>query len=577
MNSSKFRVVQQCPSHRIISTIGLWWLIFIALGIITSNGWLGAFFAAGTLSILWRGISAQVETNDPTIFRKIYRRPAWLRWASVAGMSFSALMWIYEFYLTNWVFSIAGIAGTILYARRTLARSSDHPVTSTDEQVAHSRIHSSMFASAGLTWKSPKSGQTVYPRILASGFDDRDRPVFDVEIIAGRQTVKDFRKAADRIASAWPVPHVEVSEPAPHIARITGFFGEPGLVGEVIWRPIPVWQEKPSAANPAGILIPVADYVSRLPMGELVMTNEPWLMNAAQRNIMIAGIPGSGKSSYANALLAHLAPHPHIRLAILDLKFGAEAGAWLPRLDHADDNADGEAGIYRALEFFEAANKDLAARYGRMKAVGVTNAWTQGFLGENEPIKVLVVDECSEMYKSSTPERAKLARRLIEAQKSYIQQGRAAGFLLILMTQFPKEPNLPSEIREVASDSIGFRVKTEKGTHAIFGYEYVPESAMGDPTKISAQGQAVVVNAEFDGERIQMAWLDKATQDAIVAANAHLKRQWLDAPMVQPGKATGDSGQIPRQTTGRPQQEAPDSAVESAQPELPTTGRKWSV
>lgn len=521
--SGQMILTEDARESRGVKRILIGAVVGIIVGIFIRQPWVSAMLIGLWAGVMWRGISVTVPGPDQTMQYRILARPLWFRWVMVGVLAVLAVFAINDGRSDKrltWFALVVMMAVAVIYAlRATDTTRMRRPGEQSIEDQAVDQVNPAIFGSSGLVWRSRASGLDVYPQVIARGLDARGRAYFDAEIIRGQQTIEDFEKSAGRIASAWHVPTVMIGSPATGIVRVTAVLRESGITGEVVWQPAQ--------------LLRIEDYVQALPMGAEVATGDPWTLDLTERNFVIGGIPGSGKSSFANALLAHLARHPHVRIAFLDLKRGAEVAPWLPRVDMAIDNADGDAGTERALSFISDAVEDMSARYQRMIAAGVTNAWTEGFLGVDEPLKVLVIDECSELFKTGTSERAKLASRCIEELKTYVQQGRAAGYVLIMSTQYPKDENLPTSLREAMSDAIAFRVKTERNTHAIFGYGYLPDDLLGDPTKITAQGQAVVIGGDDDACRIQMAWLDKATKLAIIEESALNRGTWLDA-QVQP-------------------------------------------
>lgn len=533
---------------------------------------LSAATLAGAVYAAVVGVPTLRPTQDPTLQVRVRTWPLWHRVAVSAAAVVAALIGLVAGAgkSTSGVGAFATLVAVPLVAvmigpwvwrqvtdRRSVARTATAPAPPADaaEREALARVSPQILHMAGLAVRSPQTGLDILPELAGHGLDERGRPYMDVRVIAGRQTVATVAKRAGELASAWGVPRVEVTEPTPHVARVTGVLRESTLSGPVTWEPV----------ASTGTATPVAEYVAALPMGAHVATGDPWTLDLREQNYVIAGLPGSGKSSFANALLAHLAQHPHVRIAFIDPKFGAEAAPWAPRLDEViagDPELESEENTAQVLEFVEAANRDVGRRYRRMVSAGVTNAWKEDFLGEAEPLKVLVIDECAELFKTDTPERSRMAERMKTALKSYVQMGRAAGYVLIMATQFPKEESLPNSIREVVSASIAFRMKSDRGTYSVLGSGYVPEHPMTDPTTItqSTRGQAVLVSDEGDQLRLQMAYLEKAEQRMIVEQTAGLRRAWLDeAPAAPAPEPAHDAGVVDAEVVDTPG-DTPDPA-----------------
>lgn len=516
--------------------MGIAALVGLGVSIFLGFGGLAGVVVALVCAGLYRGRVISVQSDDPTVrIKDHYRTPGVWR---TAGFGF-ALACVLSFANGSGARSLILLAlafvclmvarrdGGGLFPMPSFMRRPNEPET--PEQAIAYRVSKQIFVNAGLTWKSPESGIVVYPEIREVFLDERERVAIEVDVISGRQTVEDFQKRAGQIASAWDVPRVVVSEPIPHVARITAILKET-VVDSVDWSPVPV--------------VPVVDYVRNLPMGANTETGDPWVLNLAERNFVISGQPNSGKSSFSNALLAHLSRHPDVRLAFIDMKLGAEAAPWRERADQIIHNTprDDGRGVEDAIDFIADAVADMGERYGRMIDAGVTNAWTEGFLGPDEPVKVLVIDECSRLFRADSREHQERADRVLGALQEYVEQGRAAGYVLLISTQYPTTENLPTRIRNNVSDKIAFRSSTQ-GMYATLGSSYVPENTAGDPTQITnaQQGQAVIVGDDGEARRIQMAWIDKETKLQVVSDTATLKRTWLDEPPPQIEQAAPDA------------------------------------
>lgn len=558
--------------------IVVWIMTFFALPV--GGAFVYSWGLCAGAAVLAFGAYMKRQGADETVKVKTWGQPMWLcivsallmLWATVGAVTKNPEGGIffsngYEPGIGTWVFCIVLMMvplGFIAF-RGSKGMTERERRRSTPEALALSRVTTGMLRAAGLTIKSEYTSEHRFPAIVGKGMTQDGDPYFCVRPVPG-QTMKQFYDAAPRLGTAWGVRDVDIDEidPANHIVQIVGFIRATGITEPQVWTPAPT-------------NVPITEYVKRLPMGAYVQSGRPWHIDFSERNFAVSGLPGSGKSSFANAFLAHLARHQDVRLAFIDLKNGTEAAPWAPRLDAMVDNHDGDAGVQRAIDFIRLAIEDMRARYVRMREQGITNAWTEGFLGPNEPLKVLVLDECSELFKTGTKERAAMAEQVKEELKTFIQQGRAAGYVLIISTQYAREDSMPTVIREAVSDAMAFRVKA-RGVGAILGMDYYPPSALGDPTTIKAQGQAVVVGATDDGDRIQMPWIDRDAKLRVIQESAHLRRGWLDNPPQRPTErptARSEQEAPPRPTArpeppkpeARPQEPAEAASPASAEPE----------
>lgn len=518
----------------------------LAIMFIGTNGFSGALVGIG-VAVIVHGRTVQIPGNDSTIFYKTYRRTASAWWCACAMVSVGLFFGIFQG---------GGVAAFLMFVMAVAFGAAAHVAgggklpflddedenlpASTPEDRAYYSIGEHLFEESGLTVKSSETGLPLRPEIISRGVDSKGRVWLEARVVRGQQTVEDVAARSGRIASEWDVPRVAVTEPRPHVARITAIIQETRLVGPVEWKAQPVARD-------------VVEYVSSLNLGAYVEDGEPFVMNLKERNFVLGGQPGSGKSSFTNALLAHLAQHPDIRIAFVDLKQGVEAAPWAPRADQiieADDEGDDAdddfgddldaldsldeptSGQLNLGRFLAGAISDMNRRYSRMKKAGVTNAWDEKFLGPSEPLKVIVIDEIADAFVSDSKQRAAMSDKIVTALKMVIQKGRAAGYVLLMATQYPKEENLPNSIRQNVSNAVAFRVRDDSGSMAILGRNYAATSRATDPAQItgSERGQAVIVDESGAAQRIQCSWLDKATKQRVVATSARLKRQWLDRP-----------------------------------------------
>lgn len=480
-----------------------------------------------------RKLRGKVDPLTGRMAHKRYYRPMWLRGLALI-LSLPGSYYLISGSITeNNYYGVAVAVASILLLIvffgfgswgkwfRDLKERRENRRPKTDGEIKLAEFNDSTLFSSRLASRSPDGDRVdVLPKILEKYIDENGNPAIRLEIVRGYQTYeKDYSRAHNNIASAWGVPYVHIVEGEPakngaHTVVITGMTRESALDGPVLWEP----QEVEGKS--------IIDYCSSIPIGRFVSTGKVWSINLNQRNFVIGGVPGSGKSSFANALIAHLVRHPDVRVMFMDFKHGTEAQTWEKAVSTTVDNGDGKDAQDEALKLMKAINKDVAGRYSRMRSRGIVNAW-EGFLGPREPLKVIVIDEISELFKSGDREQSKKSQMVLEEMKTLIQQGRAAGYVVIISTQYPTQANLPMQLKANVSDFIAFRVGNSNGTAAILGAEFIPLNKSIDPTRLTGKGQAIVRNSELlDGDKIQMSYLDpsgEAKKEVVRVASGHRK------------------------------------------------------
>lgn len=128
--------------------------------------------------------------------------------------------------------------------------------------------------------------------------------------------------------------------------------------------------------------------------------------------------------------------------------------------------------------------------------------------------KVIVIDECQELFTGAVPKSNKEAREIAAENEqlvtTLIKRGRSAGVTLILLTQKPTTDSIPSGARDNAGLKIGFRVETKEAEKAILG------TSPDDPSAPSATaiprsrvGGAVLVSDSGIRENVRFGYLDE--------------------------------------------------------------------
>lgn len=512
------------------------------------HNYIGGALAGLALGLSLYGVPTKRKTHDAYFQVKEWSRPLWLRLISLILAGAGAYYWAFKTpehveHSGHLIAAGASLAIAILWAgwgswrdmHASYKERQERRRPKTPDEEALYRFTPDTLRSAGLTSTSDIAQKELVPEVLEKDLDEKGRARVRVAVLPGKQSHENYERAVENIASAWGVPRVIVEQGAPrqngaHTVSITAVLEESTVKGIVPFTPIPS----------SGM--DVVEYVSELLMGKYSETADDYFINLKERNFVFSGRPGSGKSSFANALLGHLTQHPDIRVAFIDMKNGVEAAAWAPGINKVVHNGAGGAGIPGVLQFISQAMDDMAARYSRMSDAGVKNAWerdAQGktFLGPREPLKILIVDECSELFKTDTPQQARDAALVISQLQSFVQQGRAAGYVLLISTQYPTFQSLPTVIRENASDSMCFKMKTDRGVSAALGSNFVIAGGL-DPTKMGI-GECILVNDDWvDGTRVKMALIDsqqiaQVVEDSKIAGKPWLQSKKKKAPAVQ--------------------------------------------
>lgn len=272
---------------------------------------------------------------------------------------------------------------------------------------------------------------------------------------AGAQTLAALAGAAGRVSAATSARVIDA-----HYSRGGGPASEPA----------PALPE-PEAARSYPRLAPVYDAPLparlALPVGVAGDGRQVALPLRNLGNVLIAGLPGSGKSELLASMTAGLlrqdASGERVRLAMVDTKlvsFGTLpdlAALWARPALEADD----------AAALTDALLAEVRRRYQVLLAARVRSLEEfQQRTGERLPYLVAVYDELADMTTDSDRRR----REAFTAAAMEIgRKGRAAGVSLVMATQRPSADVIPSSLRNLAGAAVAFRVRQSDDSRLILG------------------------------------------------------------------------------------------------------------
>lgn len=202
------------------------------------------------------------------------------------------------------------------------------------------------------------------------------------------------------------------------------------------------------------------------PRGELV---EVTLMYS---NLLVGGIPGSGKTSAALVLALGVALDPTAELWVYELKGSGDLGSVKPvchRYVSGDDDEDVEAtirGLRSAITEMKRRKRFVQGLPVEEVPDGrkVTRELAARYPKENLDPVVVVIDEAQEMF--SHEEYGAEAEVL---SKKLIKKARAYGIILVLLTQDPDASSLPPTVSRNAGTRLCLAVMDWRANNNVLG------------------------------------------------------------------------------------------------------------
>jgi len=215
----------------------------------------------------------------------------------------------------------------------------------------------------------------------------------------------------------------------------------------------------------------------------------------AERNMLIGGEPGGGKSVALQLIVAHGALSPDCKLILVDGK-RVELGLWR-------DCAERFIGpsIDDAIDTMRWLQDQIDERTGwlldhKMRKITPGLGW---------PVYLMPVDEVA--YYSATVGTSVQQKEFNACNRDIVARGRAPGIIPVEATQRPSADIIPTSLRDLFGYRWAFRCSTEASSDTILGHGW---ASMGySATEIDPQSRGVSWLRAEDGipRRVKAAYL----------------------------------------------------------------------
>jgi DNA segregation ATPase FtsK/SpoIIIE-like protein len=232
-----------------------------------------------------------------------------------------------------------------------------------------------------------------------------------------------------------------------------------------------------------------------------------------ERNVLIGGEPGAGKSVALSTLVAHAALDRDARVWLLDGKL-VELAVWAPVAEQLV-GPDGEEAI-AVLRELQAVMED---RYRELLARGLRKVRQ----GDALPLHLVVCDELA--FYVSRPEKRQ-RQEFAELLRDLVARGRAAGIIVVAATQKPGSDVVPTALRDLFGFRLAMRCNTPQASDTILGQGWA--SAGADASTIPG-GQRGVGYLLAEGERPERIKGFHLSDDEVRAVAERASAQRADA------------------------------------------------
>lgn len=242
---------------------------------------------------------------------------------------------------------------------------------------------------------------------------------------------------------------------------------------------------------------------------------ETMSLGLVERNVLIGGEPGAGKSAALSTLVAAAALDPSAKVWLLDGKL-VELAVWAPVAERLA-GPDGDQAIALLRELRDVMN----ARYRELLARGQRKIHPDEGLAPH----LVVCDELA--FYLTLPDR-KQRREFAELLRDLVARGRAAGVIVVAATQKPGTDTVPSALRDLFGFRLALRCNTPQASDTILGQGWASAGADASTVAGGLRGVGYLLAEGERPVRVKGFYLnDEQVQAIAERATARRADAWL--------------------------------------------------
>ena len=222
-----------------------------------------------------------------------------------------------------------------------------------------------------------------------------------------------------------------------------------------------------------------------------------------ERNMLIGGEPGSGKSGLLNAVVAHAALSLDCRLCLLDAK-QVELGQWRGCADaFVGPNLDQALGLLIRLQIMMDRRYAYLLDCERRKVVAG---------GTLRPYLV-AIDEIA--YFSATIGKKQDREDFAALLRDLVARGRAVGIIVVAATQRPSSDIIPPSLRDLFAWRFAGRTTTDVSSDIVLGHGWHARGYSANTISPTNPGLGLLIDEGGMPRLVKVAYLDDPTCAAI--------------------------------------------------------------
>jgi S-DNA-T family DNA segregation ATPase FtsK/SpoIIIE len=233
----------------------------------------------------------------------------------------------------------------------------------------------------------------------------------------------------------------------------------------------------------------------------------------AEKNMLVGGEPGGGKSVALNLLVAHAALSCDCRLVLVDGK-QVELGAWR-------DCAEAFVGpsIDDAITVFRAEQAEMNNRYDMLLDLGLRKITKN----TGHDARLIVIDEYA--YFSATVGTKTQQGEFAALSRDLVARGRAAAMPVALATQRPSHQVIDPSLRDLFAYRWAFRCTTDSSSDTVLGHGWAGQGYTAAAIDPRARGVSWLLSETGVPRRVKTAYLTDLDISHLAAYAAQLRRK----------------------------------------------------
>lgn len=247
---------------------------------------------------------------------------------------------------------------------------------------------------------------------------------------------------------------------------------------------------------------------------------EQVLLHLLQRNLLLGGAMGAGKSSLLQVICSVGCHDVDARVCLLDPSGGVELGRWaeVPGVELCDNPQD-------APKFLHDIHADMESDLLDQAAAGVRN------VKHGDRLTLVVIDELGTLTAHGDSTIKNQCRTDLA---DLIGRGRKVGYIVVAATLRPTDNVVPTFLRDLIQYRMAFRCTNAGGSDVILGDNWSKQGVSAHLIDDQAQGTALLDQGKRRPGRMRGPYLDDGDLDMLVArakafAGAGLRRSCAGA------------------------------------------------